>query len=38
MVKYAPSGLWSVHVRESEKVLMEASDVICEVLRYLEAL
>ena len=38
MVNYAPSGLWSVGVRESEKVLMEASDVIGEVQRYLEAL
>ena len=34
VVNYAPSGLWSVRVRESEKVLMEASDVIGEVHRY----
>ena len=38
MVNYAPSGLWSVSVRESEKVLLEASDVIGEVQRYWEAL
>ena len=38
VVNYAPSGLWSVRVWESEKVLMEASDVISEVQRYLEAL
>ena len=38
VVKYAPSGLWSVRVRESEKVLMEASDVIGEVQRYWEAM
>ena len=38
MVNYAPSGLWSVRVRESEKVLLEASDVIGEVQRYWEAL
>ena len=38
VVNYAPSGLWSVRVRESEKVLMEASDVIGEVGRYWEAL
>ena len=38
VVNYAPSGLWSVRVRESEKVLMEASDVIGEVQRYWEAL
>ena len=31
VVNYAPSGLWSVCVRESEKVLLEASDVIGEV-------
>ena len=31
MVSYAPSGMWSVRVRESEKVLMEASEVIGEV-------
>ena len=30
VVNYAPSGLWSVRVRESEKVLLEASDVIGE--------
>ena len=38
VVKYAPSGLWSVRVRESEKVLLAASDVIGEVQRYCEAL
>ena len=38
VVNYAPLGLWSVRVRESEKVLMEASDVIGEVQRYWEAL
>ena len=38
MVNYAPLGLWSVRVRESEKVLLEASDVIGEVQRYSEAL
>ena len=38
VVNYAPSGLWSVRGRESEKVLMEASDVIGEVQRYWEAL
>ena len=38
VVNYAPSGLWSVRVRESEKVLLEASDVIGEVHRYWEAL
>ena len=38
VVNYAPSGLWSVRVRESEKVLPEASDVIGEVQRYWEAL
>ena len=38
MVNYAPSGLWSVRVRESEKVLLQASDVIGEVQRYWEAL
>ena len=38
VVNYAPSGLWSVRVRESEKVLLEASDVIGEVQRYWEAL
>ena len=37
VVNYAPSGLWSVRVRESEKVLLEASDVIGEVKRYWEA-
>ena len=35
---YAPSRLWSVRVRESEKVLMEASEVIGEVQRYWEVL
>ena len=38
VVNYAPSGLWSVRVQESEKVLLEASDVIGEVQRYWEAL
>ena len=38
VVNYAPSGLLSVRVRESEKVLLEASDVIGEVQRYWEAL
>ena len=38
MVNYAPSGLWSVRVRESEKVLLKVSDVIGEVQRYGEAL
>ena len=38
VVNYAPSGLWSVRVRESEKVLLEASDVIGEVQRDWEAL
>ena len=31
VVSYAPSGLGSVRVRELEKVLMEASEVIGEV-------
>ena len=38
VVSYAPSGLWSVRVRESEKVLLEGSDVIGKVQRYWEAL
>ena len=38
VVSYAPSGLWSVRVRQLEKVLMEASEVIGEVQRYWEAL
>ena len=38
VVNYAPSYLWSVRVRESEKVLVEATDVIGEVQRYWEAL
>ena len=38
MVNYAPSGLWSVRVCESEKVLLEAADVVGEVHRYWEAL
>ena len=38
VVNYAPWGLWSVRVRESKKVLLEASDVIGEVQRYWEAL
>ena len=37
-VTYAPLGLWSVRIRESDKVLMEASDVIGEVQRYWAAL
>ena len=31
VVNYAPSSLWSVHVQESKKVLMEVSEVIGEV-------
>ena len=38
VVSYAPSGLWSVRVQESERVLIEASEVIGEVQRYWEAL
>ena len=38
VVNSALSGLWSVRVQESEKVLLEASDVIGEVQRYWEAL
>ena len=38
LVNYTPSGLWSVRVRESHKVLIEASQVIGEVQRYWEAL
>ena len=38
VVNYALPGLWSVRVWESEKVLLEASDVIGEVQRYWEAL
>ena len=38
MVNYASSGLWSVRVCGSEKVLLEALDVIGEVQRYGEAL
>ena len=38
VVNYAPLGLWSLRFRESEKVLLEASDVIGEVQRYREAL
>ena len=38
VVNYAPLGLWSVRVRESAKVVLEASDVIGEVQRYWEAL
>ena len=38
VVNYALSVLWSVRVWESEKVLLEASDVIGEVQRYGEAL
>ena len=34
VVNYAPLGLWSVRVWVSEKVLMEASDVIGEVQGY----
>ena len=37
VVSYASSWLWSVSVRESEKVLVEASGVFGEVQRYLEA-
>ena len=37
MVSYALSGLWSLCVREAEKVLMEVSEVIGEVHRYWEA-
>ena len=37
-MNYAPSGPWSGRVCESEKVLLEASDVIGEVQRYWEAL
>ena len=38
MVNSAPLGLCSLRVRESEKVLLEASDVIGEVQRYWEVL
>ena len=38
VVNYAPSGLWSVRVRELEKVLLEASDVFGDVQRYWEEL
>ena len=38
VVNYAPFGLWSVRVRELQRVLMEASDVVGEVERYWEAL
>ena len=38
VVNYAPTGLWSVRLRESEMVLLAASDVIGEVQRYWEAL
>ena len=38
VVNYALLGLWAVRVRESEKVLLEASDIIGEVQRYSEAL
>ena len=38
VLNYAPSGLWSVCVCESETVLPEASDIIGEVQRYWEAL
>ena len=38
VVNYALSGLWSVCVQESEKVLVEASEVIGEVQRYWQAL
>ena len=38
VVNYAPSGLSSVRVRELEKVLLEASDVIGEVQRCWAAL
>ena len=33
VVGYSPSGLLSVRVRESEKILMEASEVVGEVQR-----
>ena len=38
VVSHAPSGLWSVRVRQWEKVPMEAAEVIGEVQRYWEAL
>ena len=38
VVNCAPSGLWSVHVCGSEKVLCEASEVILKVQKYWEAL
>ena len=38
VMNYAPLGLWPVRVRESEKVLLETSDVIGEVQRYWEAM
>ena len=38
MVSYAPFGLWLVRALESEKVPMEASEVIAESQRYCEAL
>ena len=34
VVNYAPSGLWSLRVCESEKVFLEASDVIGDVHSY----
>ena len=37
-VNHAPSSLWSVRVQESEKVLIEASELIGEVEKYQEAL
>ena len=38
VVNFASSGLWSVRVRELEKVLMAALEVIGEVHRYSEAM
>ena len=38
VVKDALSGLWSVRVQESQKVLMEALEVMGEVLKLSEAL
>ena len=38
VVNYTPPGLWLVRVWESEKVLMETSEVFGEVQRYWEVL
>ena len=38
VVKYGPSGLWSVRVQESQKVPMEALDIIGEIQLYWQAL